>query len=285
MRFYQSTQFLFPRSYHLRIFAICFAAVHLPLIAFLAIEAARGDWHLNIFVPLLLATLAGTVIAITALGALLAPIRHATKLLSAIQAGQRVDGVPSGGADLVGELLAGVTLAAAATAARIEHLSDEAARDMLTGLYNRRGFLGATAIRLDADRHAVVALLDVDRFKALNERFGLVEGDRVLQDFADCVTEGLREADVVARWGGEEFAVMMFDISLDRARNALERLRQRLRTSPIQLIDGEPLTFSCGLAAFAGADGLEGAILQADAALYTAKLAGRDQVRAAPAAE
>ncbi|WP_025290819.1 GGDEF domain-containing protein [Sphingomonas sanxanigenens] len=285
MRFYHATRFLFPRSYHLRIFVICFASVHLPLVAFLVAEAARGEWHLEIFMPLLLATLAGTVIAIAALGALLAPIRHATVLLSAVQAGKRVDAVPAGGKDLAGQLLAGVGMAAAATAARIDQLTDEAARDLLTGLFNRRGFIGAASIRLMAGRKAAVALLDLDYFRLVNERYGMAEGDRVLQDFGDCLTENLREADVVGRWGGEEFVVMMFDIAPDRARQALDRLRHRMRSSPLVMLDGEPLTFSCGLATVNDPDNLESAMRLADSALYTAKLAGRDQVRAAPVAE
>lgn len=278
MRFYQATRFLFPRNYQLRVFAICFCAVHLPLIAFCVVQPLVHAWHWGVFAAILLATLAGTGGAIAALSALLSPITHATRMLRHIQSGIPIEDVPDGGDDLVGELLSGVARAAEETAARIDRLSDAAETDILTGLRNRRGFLDAIAPMLRADRPSVMAMIDLDHFKAINDRSGHDEGDRVLRAFARRLQDSVRRCDIAARWGGEEFAVLLPGIGIDAARDIVERLRQSLHQRGIGRQSGEPVTFSCGLAVATDYAALGTAIRDADAALYEAKRAGRDRV-------
>lgn len=282
MRFYLATRFLFPRNYPLRVFAICFATVHLPLIAFCVVEALRGQWHWALFLPLLIATLLGTVAAIAALRALLAPIEHATALLAAVQRGEPISAVPIGGRDLVGDLLDGVGMAATATASRIERLTDAAGRDVLTGLRNRRGFLEECALYMRSGGPTTIALIDLDHFKSINDRFGHDEGDRALQDFADRLVEETRGGDVVARWGGEEFVVLLTGADQEAAKRIIGRLRLSLHAQPVLRIDGDPLTFSCGLAPVSDHSGLHDAMQAADTALYASKRAGRDTVTASP---
>lgn len=277
MRFYLATRFLFPRHFHLRIFAICFAAVHLPLIAFVASQAAMGEWQWKVFVPLLLATLAGTLAAIYALGALLAPIRQASSMLRQVQDGKAITDIPAGGRDLAGELLDSVGLAALATNTRISQLRDAAERDLLTGLRNRRGFLDAAA-HLRAGTRATLALLDIDFFKRVNDIFGHDEGDMVLQEFAHRLTETMRRSDLAARWGGEEFAILIPGMGPREAYSMMERLRTALHDRPIGPNPEEPITFSCGLAFLRGPDQIALAMQRADKALYAAKRGGRDQI-------
>lgn len=280
MRFYLATRFLFPHHFHLRIFTVCFAAVHLPLVAYLASQALLGEWQWRIFLPLLGATLAGTIFAIYALGALLAPIRQASAMLRAVQDGKPITDVPAGGRDLAGELFDSVGIAALATNARISQLRDAAERDLLTGLRNRRGFLDAAAHLRDGTR-ATLALVDIDHFKRVNDLFGHDEGDLVLQEFAHLLGDTMRRSDLVARWGGEEFAVLIPGMGPREAHVLVDRVRAALRARPIGPDPDFPLTFSCGLASLRGPDQIAVAMQRADKALYAAKRGGRDRIELA----
>lgn len=277
MRFYRATRFIFPRSYKLRIFAVCFGAVHIPLAVFCITQLSLGGWDWPLFIALLLATLAGTGVAIAALAALLAPIENAIGLLRALQAGRPISAVPMGGADLVGELLTAVATASAENARRIDRLKAAAEIDVLTGVRNRRGFLDALPSLLSAGQRSVVALIDLDHFKTVNDRFGHHDGDRILTVFAERLERGIRRSDICARWGGEEFAVLLPDIEMGAAHRVMERLRMSLHRDPISIGDFR-LTFSCGLAAAGDPDALNTALREADIALYQAKAGGRDMV-------
>lgn len=277
MRFYRATRFLFPRSYRLRIFAICFGAVHIPLAVFCIAQMSLGGWDWRLFGALLLATLAGTGIAIGALAGLLAPVERAIALLKALQAGRPISPIPAGGDDLVGELLTAVSTASSESARRIDRLKAAAEIDLLTGVRNRRGFLDALPKLLRADQPSVVALIDLDRFKTVNDRFGHEEGDTMLANFAARLEGGVRRSDICARWGGEEFAVLLPDTDIDAAHRVMERLRLALLADPIGTADFT-LTFSCGLAGAADPASLGAALREADTALYQAKAAGRNMV-------
>jgi len=168
--------------------------------------------------------------------------------------------------------------------ARIEEL---ARTDPLTGLMNRRAF-EEQAIReiAKARRNGtelVLAMADIDHFKALNDAFGHAAGDEVLRQLAARLRSGLRESDLVCRWGGEEFVCLLVDASVGAAFGALERLRSNLDRQPIIVAPGAPqvrLTF--GLTPLE--IDLDEALAAADAALYEGKRAGRDRVMKATSA-
>ncbi|MEE4452482.1 GGDEF domain-containing protein [Novosphingobium resinovorum] len=279
MRFYQATTFLFPRSYERRILFVCFGAVHIPLIACIVLQAATGHWQLDTLLTLLVATLAGTVMGLAAIHALLAPVGQATLMLQAIQMGERIQAIPQGADDLVGRLLSGVTIAANESAARIERLVDAAERDPLTGIRNRRGFLDSAEQVLRGRSNAVVALIDIDHFKRINDDFGHDTGDVLLKSLARRIEDHLRRSDIAARWGGEEFAVLLPDTTLDEARLVMERLRATVALDTDLGVEDRAVTFSCGLAPVRSFAQLGDATKQADAALYAAKNGGRNQVQ------
>lgn len=278
MRFYRATAFLFPRSYERRVLFFCFGAVHIPLVACIALQAVTGEWQVTTLVTLLIATLIGTGLGLAAIHAMLAPIGQATEMLAAIQNGERIVVVPEGGDDLVGRLLNGVTTAANDTAARIEQLVDAAERDPLTGIRNRRGFLDSAEQVLRGRSNAVLGIIDIDHFKLINDEFGHATGDVILRSLAKKIEDHLRRSDIAARWGGEEFAVLLPHTTVEEARLVMERLRATIALDTSLGIEDRAVTFSCGLAPVRTFAQLGEATKQADAALYAAKNAGRNQV-------
>jgi len=162
-----------------------------------------------------------------------------------------------------------------------------AERDPLTGLGNRRHLHTRCAELLPAaerlGRPVALAQLDLDHFKAVNDRHGHAVGDKVLVAVAQLLRENMRTDDVLVRHGGEEFVVVLPGLALDAAAEVCERLRERLARYPWQAICGTsiPVTVSIGLAA-APPYQLDALLLRADQALYRAKGEGRNRVLLAP---
>jgi len=183
-------------------------------------------------------------------------------------------------------LTASVTLSYAIVrrAQRLLHL---AARDRLTGVYNRGQFDVAlefeVARALQLGHELSVAVLDLDRFKNINDTFGHAAGDRVLVEVAARLARGMRTSDMISRYGGEEFAVLFPQTSRAAAAVRVETLRAQIAAFPIFTADGEELTITCsaGIAQLP-MDGLDAGTLlaRADQRLLAAKRAGRDRSHA-----
>ncbi len=160
---------------------------------------------------------------------------------------------------------------------------DEAQHDALTGLHNRRALMIRVAEALIAARQTRQSLslifLDLDHFKVVNDRFGHLIGDACLRIVAERIQSELRPGDILARWGGEEFVVLLLHTGRSEAEAIGERIRRRVEADPLQS-GGEAvqLTVSLGISGFAGTgpDSPEQLIEQADAALYRAKSNGRN---------
>ena len=167
---------------------------------------------------------------------------------------------------------------------RVENL---AATDGLTGLFNRRYLEGALERELArADRSSsslALLLLDIDHFKSFNDTYGHAMGDLVLKNVATTLQRCLRQADVLARFGGEEFVVLLPQVGERGAMESAERIRAALESSGIH--PGGPrkrVTVSIGLATFPDhADSSESLLRAADEALYRAKDASRNRVSSA----
>jgi diguanylate cyclase (GGDEF)-like protein len=164
----------------------------------------------------------------------------------------------------------------------LERIQEMAIRDELTGLVNRRHItevLGEHAAR--SKRGVVkfwVALIDLDNFKRVNDTWGHPVGDEVLRGFAALANDILRETDVIGRWGGEEFLVVMLVVPPNDPIAGLDRLRAHLADAVIsETVPELRIGFSAGLAAFGPDDSIEQAVERADRALYRAKAEGRNR--------
>jgi diguanylate cyclase (GGDEF)-like protein len=160
----------------------------------------------------------------------------------------------------------------------LQLLKTQAQTDALTGVANRRGLTRhldeVHSLAKRGDHPYVLMMVDIDHFKAVNDQHGHAEGDRVLTRIAQALREGLRLGDFVARWGGEEFCVVMPRIRLVEARALAERLTMQTAAS------GQPrVTISVGIAeARVQLETPEAVIRRADEALYRAKQSGRNRV-------
>ncbi len=162
--------------------------------------------------------------------------------------------------------------------------SDEVRIDSLTGMTNRAGFREEfeRAVKLSDRAHLPLALaiVDLDHFKQINDTFGHNTGDIVLRETGALLTGSLRQSDVSARWGGEEFVVLLQNTNASVARTVLDKLADELRGVIIRA-EGESLpvlTFSGGIVNVSSDDTLDAALGRADKLLYHAKRAGRDRV-------
>jgi len=164
----------------------------------------------------------------------------------------------------------------------LERIQALATRDELTGLLNRRAVLERLQVELrERDQPSprlCLALIDLDHFKRINDEHGHAAGDTVLRRFAELARMEIRGGDVLARWGGEEFLLVMPGADTAQGVGGLARIRERLRANPIdEVAPGVVISFSAGIAECAGAHDTEPAIERADAAMYRAKAAGRDR--------
>lgn len=165
-----------------------------------------------------------------------------------------------------------------------EQLHQQSVRDGLTGLYNRRFFFELCEKNLSLDmRHhltSVLMVLDVDQFKCINDRFGHPLGDSALMHLGRVMQSVLRSEDVLARIGGDEFAILLPNTTLSAAASLAERLRLQVMHSPLPLPDGDKLviTISAGLVENGEGELMESLYARADQMLYQAKQSGRNCV-------
>ena len=159
-------------------------------------------------------------------------------------------------------------------------LQEEATIDVLTGAYNRRAF--RTILNrsmqsfLGKQQRFVLALIDIDYFKQVNDNYGHQKGDEVLQTIGQHLKNSIRESDTLIRYGGEEFVICFEDMSLAKASKVMNNIRQSV--ADLDLLNDNCVTISVGLSEVHTGDTSTSVLSRADKALYAAKAAGRNRV-------
>ncbi len=155
----------------------------------------------------------------------------------------------------------------------------------MTGLLNRAGFIDKAhrALAQSTEGAAFLAMIDVDRFKLINDNLGHQAGDIVLTAIAEQMRSHLRSTDVIGRLGGDEFAILLTDVTRSQAHEACERLVSSIGGMTVALPEGKSVTvnISCGMAGWTSGVKLEELKHNADMALYEAKRGGRNRAVAA----
>ena len=157
---------------------------------------------------------------------------------------------------------------------KLEELSQQ---DPLTHLYNRRYFVRRAQEELERVRRGhdmVVLMLDLDGFKQVNDTFGHLTGDEVLKSIAVALQSAVRAVDVVARFGGDEFVVMLTDTGPEEATLVAQRLNAKIRDAATRVAPSKPVTASIGIAAARATQDVTVLLNHADDAAYRAKQAG-----------
>lgn len=253
-------------------------------------DAARFEQEIDRFtvfllLACLLSGLAATGVAVYVNGSVRKRLR---RLQEALRAYPAEDGSPPADRrpDEIGDIGRALGYFMREIRRRERRLQELASTDGLTQASNRRHFLEQAAREFARARRGsgrlALLMLDMDHFKAINDRHGHATGDDVLRALAYTCKASLRAMDVFGRLGGEEFAILLPDTALDQAVEIAERLHRRLVASAVPAAGGQPLRFtvSIGVAALdAGDADIDALLSRADAGLYQAKRDGRNCVR------
>lgn len=167
--------------------------------------------------------------------------------------------------------------------AKTQQLARLANEDALTGLANRRAFDKHLQAQVElakaAQQPLSIAIIDLDNFKQVNDKFLHAAGDSVLREVGQLLKTHIRDVDFVARWGGEEFAIIFPEANQNIAKQICERLRHELKTTSFDALDADwSVTMSAGLVTLMGSYDASTALVKADGLLYEAKAQGRDRV-------
>jgi diguanylate cyclase (GGDEF)-like protein len=248
----------FPKTYRGKLVLVAFLAAQAPLLVttlYLLLGSSVGSGAaLRALALLVVVALAGVAATLLALGALLAPVRLTSSALERYLDDRSKPDLPTGFSDEAGRLMADARHAIEYLDSTIRSLEGLSGTDHLTGLPNRRS--GEERLAEDLARakrggaFLTVAVVDVDKFKTINDTHGHHAGDLCIRHVADVMGSSVRQGDWLARWGGDEFVLALWDASLFASPEAaLGRINAELRRSPVRLSGGEELVLSISVGA------------------------------------
>ncbi|MDV7142466.1 GGDEF domain-containing protein [Tropicimonas sp. TH_r6] len=273
MRLYDQLNRFLPESYVAKFVAILAVALAMPVLAALLVPTGTNAG----VATLISAAVVAGIVAQRAIAELLAPLAKVSDSLQRTEAGYRARALPECYRDELGLLMECANRMAVHLDKQLHIAAQEAERDPLTGLLNRRGL----ERRMPTTRPGAILVIDLDRFKDINDEFGHAAGDRILMNVSDLLATTFRSGDVLARIGGEEFLACLPGATLEDGRQAAERVRIALEDRVA--IEGRGVTASIGVAC--GHRGVAGwqVLEAADRAVFQAKSTGRNRVVCAKA--
>ena len=280
---------LFSKSYLSKIMLVACVGIHIPLLALILYYFLIARIDLAQALPslavALVATEVGCAVTLFVLYALLTPVSAASRTLRAYLKRGGLPRLSSGSEDEAGELQFDDQHAITHLDEIIRSLEELFAKDPLTGAYNRRACeerLAENVARVERLGGTLsLAALDADRLKEINDRHGHVAGDAYLRHLASTIERNIRKSDWFARWGGDEFVVILWDAKESFGAEAvLHRIAEDLRRNPAWLVRAleERLSVSAGIARYRGNEGVRELFERTDAALRRAKRQGRGKI-------
>ena len=276
----------FPKSYRGKIMLVAFLGTHAPLIAlalYLLLSSSVGlGPALRILALVVAVTLLGTLAMLLALRGLLAPISLASRAVKEYIDEHRMPALPTGFTDEAGRLMADVQYAIDHLDQTIRSLEGLSATDHLTGLLNRRQgekLLAEEAARVRRGMGVVtLGIVDLNDFKHINDTYGHQVGDACIRHVADVICRNIRQGDWLARWGGDEFVLVLREANpFAQTEDVLQRIVRDLKDSPLRLPQRQELvlTVTVGASRYSGEEDLRELLAKADEAMYEVKREGR----------
>lgn len=283
----------FPTSYLGKIMLVAFLGIQVPLLALVFYSLylpGEFDSKLEIVIIALVATVLGTAFTLYMLYLLLSPVSLASRMLRDYINDKKVPELPTQFTDEVGRLMADIQYTVKNSDELIQSLEKTSMTDYLTGVYNRYSCemrLGEDIARARRGGETMsLVMLDIDNFKLINDRYGHYNGDACLKQIVDIIRNNIRQGDWLARWGGDEFILLLFNSDEESSVGTMKRIGAALGENPItNEHDNISLTLSIGICQFNGEDGPETLFRKVDLALLQAKHRGKGQIVAYSAFE
>src|SRR5215203_1810224 len=265
---------------------VAFLGTHAPLLVlvfYLLLGSSLGlGPALRILALMVVVTLVDTAATLLALRGLLAPISLTSSALKGYMVDRQVPDLPTGFTDEVGRLMANVRYAIGQLDENIRSLEGLSGTDHLTGLLNRRQgekLLAEEAARVRRSAETLtLGVVDINSFKHINDTYGHQAADTCIHHVADVIRRNIRQGDWLARWGGDEFVLLLRDATpFAQTEALLQRIVRDLKDSPLRLPQGEELvlTVTVGASRYSSEEDLRELLAKADEAMYEAKREGR----------
>lgn len=283
----------FPTSYLGKIMLVAFLGIQVPLLALIFYSLylpGEFDSKLKVLIIALVATVLGIAFTLYMLYLLLSPVSLASRMLRDYINDKKVPELPTQFTDEVGRLMADIQYTVKNSDELIQSLEKTSMTDYLTGVYNRYSCemrLGEDIARVRRGGETMsLVMLDIDDFKLINDRYGHYNGDACLKQIVDIIRNNIRQGDWLARWGGDEFILLLFNSDEESSVGTMKRIGVALGENPITSEhDDISLTLSIGICQYNGEDGPETLFRKVDLALLQAKHRGKGQIVAYSAFE